>query len=141
MFAPRLTVAKELLRVCVPGNDCHGQLDATGFVSQMFKTVSKFIAPNGMPRLPCGATIRERLGHGLSELNLTRRQYIATPTPSDVVEFFSSMDQQIGRSHLDADSGERLRRELEALWSAHNRAGTDCTMVLAEYLEVIGVRA
>jgi len=33
------------------------------------------------------------------------------------------------------------RQELEALWCSHNRAGMECTTVLAEYLEVIGLRA
>jgi len=42
---------------------------------------------------------------------------------------------------LDGGGRESLRQELEALWSAQNRAGIGCTTVFAEYLEVIGVRA
>jgi hypothetical protein len=42
---------------------------------------------------------------------------------------------------LDATDGENLRRELEALWTSHNRAGVGCTTVFGEYLEVIGVRS
>jgi len=34
-----------------------------------------------------------------------------------------------------------LRRELEQLWSAGNLANSDFTVVKAEYLEVIAVRA
>ena len=35
-----------------------------------------------------------------------------------------------------------LRTELEALWSSHNKAGEATrTLVDAEYLEVVGVRA
>jgi len=150
MFAPRPElVAKELLRVCVPGGTiAMANWTPQGFVGQMFKTVSKFIAPNGMPSPALWgdeATVRERLGHGLSELSLTRRQYLFSYPfpPSDVVEFFRLYYGPTNRAFasLDAYGGERLRRELEALWSAHNRAGTDCTTVLAEYLEVIGVRA
>jgi len=35
----------------------------------------------------------------------------------------------------------RLRGELEALWSAHNRRDDELTIIAAEYLEVIAVRA
>ena len=39
------------------------------------------------------------------------------------------------------DKGQvQLRQEPETLWTAHNRAGTDCTTVFVEYLEVIGIR-
>jgi hypothetical protein len=41
---------------------------------------------------------------------------------------------------LDDEGQVQLRQELETLWAAHNRAGADCTMVFAEYLEVIGIR-
>src|SRR6185437_16479986 len=83
MFAPRpQQVAQELLRVCVPGGTiAMGNWTPQGFVGQMFKAVSKFIAPSGMPAPVLWgdeATVRERLGHGLSELNLTRRQYLFT---------------------------------------------------------------
>src|SRR5262249_1587246 len=51
MFAPRPElVAKELLRVCVPGGTiAMANWTPQGFVGQMFKTISKFIAPSGMP--------------------------------------------------------------------------------------------
>lgn len=60
----------------------------------------------------------------------------------DVVEFFRLYYGPTNQAFtsLDADGRERLRRELEGLWSAHNRAGKDCTTVFAEYLEVIGIR-
>jgi hypothetical protein len=60
-----------------------------------------------------------------------------------VVEFFRLYYGPTNRAFasLNAGDGERLRQELEALWSSHNRAGMEGTMVLAEYLEVIGRRA
>jgi hypothetical protein len=63
--------------------------------------------------------------------------------PSEVVEFFRLYYGPTNQAFasLDADGGERLRQELEALWSSQNRGGTGCTTVFAEYLEVIGVRA
>jgi hypothetical protein len=113
----------------------------------MFKAVSKSIAPSGMPSPVLWgdeATVRERLGHGLSELNLTKRQYLFSYPfpPSEVVEFFRLY---YGPTHqafasLDELGRSRLRQELEALWSAHNRADGESTAVYAEYLEVIGIR-
>jgi hypothetical protein len=42
---------------------------------------------------------------------------------------------------LGKSDAEKLRADLEALWSAHNRGGDDLTVVSAEYLEVIAVKA
>jgi len=150
MFAPRPDlVAKELLRVCVPGGTiAMANWTPQGFVGQMFKAVSKFIAPSGMPSPVLWGdevTVRERLANGLSDLNLTKRQYLfAYPfPPSEVVEFFRLYYGPTNRAFasLDADGQTQLRQELETLWTTHNRAGTDCTTVYGEYLEVIGVRS
>lgn len=150
MFAPRPDrVAKELLRVCAPGGTiAMANWTPQGFVGQMFKTISKFIAPSGMPSPVLWGdetTVRERLGEGLSELNLVRRHYtLSYPfPPSEVVEFFRLYYGPANQAFASLDVGgcERLRQELEALWSSHNRAGIDCTTVFAEYLEVIGIRA
>lgn len=150
MFAPRpQQVAGELLRVCAPGGTI-AMVNWTpqGFIGQMFKAVSKFIVPSGMPSPVLWgdeATVRERLGHGLSELSLTRRQYLFTYPfpPSEVVEFFRLYYGPTNRAFasLDVDGQAQLRGEFESLWTTHNRAGADCTTVFAEYLEVIGVRA
>ncbi len=150
MFAPRPDrVAEELLRVCSPGGTiAMANWTAEGFIGQMFKAISKFIAPSGMPSpLLWGveATVRERLDAGLSELSLARRFYTFSYPfpPAVVVEFFQLY---YGPTHqafasLDFEGRERLRHELETLWTSHNRAGAGCTTVLAEYLEVIGTRA
>jgi SAM-dependent methyltransferase len=149
IFAPRpQVVAQELLRVCVPGGTiAMANWTPQGFIGQMFKTVSKFIAPSGMPAPVLWgdeASVRERLGHGLSELSLMRRQYLFDYPfpPSEVVEFFRLYYGPTNRAFASLnDKGQtELRQELETLWAAHNRGGADCTTVLAEYLEVIGVR-
>ncbi len=149
MFAPQPNhVAKELLRVCVPGGMiAMANWTPQGFVGQMFKSVSKFIAPSGMPAPVLWGdepTVRERLGHGLSQLSLTRRQYLFSYPfpPTEVVEFFRLYYGPTNRAFasLDAMGQSQLRQDLEMLWTAHNRAGADCTTVFAEYLEVIGIR-
>lgn len=150
MFAPRPDlVAAELLRVCKPGGIiAMANWTAQGFVGQMFKAVSKFIAPSGMPSPVLWGdetTVRERLGQGLSDLRLLRRHYAFTYDfpPAVVVELFRLYYGPINQAFaaLDADGRSTLRGELEALWAAHNRAGIDRTTVHAEYLEVIGIRA
>jgi SAM-dependent methyltransferase len=150
MFAPRPElVAKELLQVCEPGETiAMANWTPQGFIGQMFKAVSAFIAPVGMPPPVLWgdeATVRKRLGEGLSDLSLIRRHYtLSYPfPPSEVVEFFRLYYGPTNQAFaaLDVGGREHLRQELEALWSSHNRAGRDCTTVLTEYLGVIGVRA
>ena len=150
MFAPRPhLVARELLRVCRPGGTlAMANWTPEGFVGQMFKTVSKFIAPSGMPSPVLWGdetTVRERLGSGLETLNLERRHYrLEYPfPPSEVVEFFRLYYGPINRAFesLDADGCSNLREDLERLWSSHNQSQQDRTTVLGEYLEVIGIRA
>lgn len=150
MFAPRPElVAKELLRVCVPGGTiAMANWTPEGFIGQMFKTVGKFIAPSGLPSPVLwgdAAMVRERLGKGLSDLHLARHQYTFSYPfpPAEVVELFRLYYGPTNQAFasLDLEGQNRLRGELEALWSAHNRGGADCTTVFAEYLEVIGIRA
>ena len=119
-----------------------------GFVGLMFKTFAKFIAPSGMPSPVLWGdekVVRERLGHGVSSLTMTRRDYTFSYPfpPADVVELFRQCYGPTNRAFasLDEDAGRTLREELEALWSFHNRGGDALTMVAAEYLEVVAIRA
>jgi SAM-dependent methyltransferase len=149
MFAPRPElVARELLRVCSPGGTiAMGNWTREGFVGQMFKTFAKFIAPSGMPAPVLWGdetSVRERLGHGISDLKMTRRHYEFTYPfpPAEVVEFFRQYYGPTNHAFasLDENASKTLRDELEALWSAHNRGGEELTVVSSEYLEVIAVR-
>jgi len=150
MFAPRPElVARELLRVCSPGGTiAMGNWTREGFVGQMFKTFAKFIAPSGMPAPVLWGdetVVRERLGYGTSDLKMTRRYYDFTYPfpPAEVVEFFRQYYGPTNRAFasLDETDARQLRSELEGLWSAHNRAGNELTLVQAEYLEVVATRA
>lgn len=125
-----------------------GNWTGEGFVGQMFKTFSKFIAPSGMPAPVLWGdetVVRERLGHGVSDLKMTRRHYSFTYPfpPAEVVEFFRQYYGPTNRAFasLDETSARKLRGELEKLWSEHNRAGDELTVVSSEYLEVIAVKA
>jgi SAM-dependent methyltransferase len=150
MFAPRPElVANELLRVCSPGGMIAlGNWTGGGFVGQMFKTFSRFIAPNGMPSPVLWGdenVVRERLGPGCCSLTLTRRDYTFTYpfSPADVVEFFRLYYGPSNRAFASLGPGaaQQLREELEALWTKHNRAGDELTVVKAEFLEVVAIRA
>ena len=125
-----------------------GNWTREGFVGQMFKTFAKFIAPSNIPAPVLWGdetVVRERLGHGATDLKMTRRQYSFTYPfpPAEVVEFFRQYYGPTNRAFasLDGTAARKLREELEELWSAHNRGGDDLTVVASEYLEVIAVRA
>ena len=151
MFAPRPDlVAKELLRVCKPGGIiAMANWTPQGFVGQMFKAVSKFIAPSGMPSPVLWGdetTVRERLGQGTVGsqpgqaplyVQLSFSAGGRGGTLSALLWTYSTRRLR----PLTPMGVSTLRRELEALWASHNRAGIDSTTVFAEYLEVIGVRA
>src|SRR6185437_12972590 len=137
MFGPRPDqVARELLRVCSPGGTiAMGNWTREGFVGQMFKTFAKFIAPSGMPAPVLWgdeSVVRQRLGPGVSELQMTRRHYNFTYPfrPAEVVEFFRQYYGPTNRAFasLNENSAKRLRDELEGLWSEHNRGGDELTV-------------
>jgi SAM-dependent methyltransferase len=150
MFAPRPElVARELLRVCSPGGTiAMGNWTREGFVGQMFKSFAKFIAPSNVPDPVLWgdeAVVRERLGQGISDLKMTRHHYNFTYPfpPPEVVEFFRQYYGPTNRAFasLDETDARQLRAVLEGLWSSHNRAGDELTVVQAEYLSVVATRA
>jgi SAM-dependent methyltransferase len=150
MFAPRpARVAAELVRVCRSG----GRIiminwTPTGFVGQMFKVNAKYAPPpsNMPPPVLWGdeATVRERFREGVAELTLTRHFYpFKYPFgPAEVAEFYRTYYGPTQRAFaaLDAEGQAALRRDLEALWSAHNRATDGSTYLESEYLEVVAIR-
>jgi len=150
MFAPRPDfVAAELIRVCRPGGMiAMANWTPSGFVGQMFKTISKHIAPSGMPAPVLWgdeATVRERFREGVADLKFALRAYhFEYPFPPDtVVDFYRANYGPMSRAFasLDAEGQEKLRSELVQLWSAHNLANDETTKVDAEYLEVIATRS
>jgi ubiquinone/menaquinone biosynthesis C-methylase UbiE len=149
MFAPRPDrVAAELTRVCRPGGTiAMANWTPDGFVGQMFKTISKHIAPSGMPAPTLWGdegVVRDRLGEGIADLKFSLHIYhFDYPFPPDaVVEFFRANYGPMTRAFdsLDTTGREKLRSDLIQLWSAHNKAGANATKVDAEYLEVIAIR-
>ena len=150
MFAPRPPlVAAELLRVCRPGGRIAlASWTPGGFIGQMFKTTGRHVPPP--PNMPSPVlwgdeeTVRERLREGVSGLELTRRAVVFDYPfpPAEVVEFFRLYYGPTQRAFdaLDEAGQAALRRDLEQLWSEHNRAADAATRVEAEYLEVVATR-
>jgi SAM-dependent methyltransferase len=151
MFAPRPErVAAELLRVCRPGGTITmGNWTKEGFIGRMFQTFARFIAPPGMPAPVLWGdegVVRERFGKGVSDLRMTRVSYrFDYPfTPAEVVEFFRKYYGPTTRAFATLGEADRvaLRADLAELWASHNQAREPGrTVVDAEYLEVVGVRA
>jgi SAM-dependent methyltransferase len=150
IFAPRPElVTGELLRVCRPGGIiAMANWTPQGFIGQLFKTVSKFVAPSGMPEPVLWgdeATVRERFGAGVSSLELTRRNFVFNFPfpPSEVVRFFRLYHGPTNRAFASLNRAGRksLQKEMEELWSTYNLARGGFTKVDAEWLEVIAVRA
>jgi ubiquinone/menaquinone biosynthesis C-methylase UbiE len=150
MFAPRPELAAaELLRVCRSGGRiAMANWTPAGFAGQILQTVAKHTPPppGVPPPIQWGdeATVRERLRDGVAELQMTKQICpIEYPfPPSEVVEYFRTYFGPVNRAFaaLDEDGQVSLRRDLEQLWSAHNRAKDNSTRIEAEYLEAIVTR-
>jgi SAM-dependent methyltransferase len=150
MFAPQPhKVAAEMARVCRPGGRIiMANWTAGGFVGQMFKTMGKHVPPpQGMPPVMLWgdeATVQERLGEYVSDLQMTRRMYpFKFPFgEADVVEWFRAYYGPTNRAFASLDEAGQaaLRRDLEQLWAQHNQA-TDGTINFgSEFLDVQAIR-
>ncbi len=151
MFAPHPERATaEMLRVCRPGG-CIAMANWTpgGFTGQMFKLTSEYVAPpHGLPAPVLWGdevTVRQRLADGVSALTLSPVR-VAFRFPfgvAEVVEFYRNWFGPTQRAFalLSPERQVDYRRDLEALWSRHNRATDGGTDVETEYLEVVAIRA
>jgi SAM-dependent methyltransferase len=149
MFAPRPDrVAAELTRVCRPGGMiAMANWTPGGFVGKMFKTISKHIAPSGMPAPVLWGderVVRDRLREGISDLKCALRvSHFDYPfSPDAVVDFYRTYYGPMSRAFASLDDAgqEKLRGDLVQLWSSHNHSDDNTTKVDAEYLEVIATR-
>ena len=151
MFAPRPDVtAAELKRVTKSGGVvAMANWTPEAFTGQMFKTGAKHVPPPpGMPSpVQWGSEdiVRERLGDGIADLQLTRRKILFEYPfgPSEVVEHFRKYfgPTQKAFEALDENGQAALRADLVALWEGANEATDGTTRVESEYLEVIARKA
>lgn len=151
MFAPRPDlVASELKRVTRPGGFiAMANWTPSGFIGQMFKTMSGHVTPPaGMPSpLLWGVeeTVRERFGEGISKLDMTPQmlRFEFPFPPADVVEHFRLYygPTQKAFGTLDETKQAALRKDLEQLWTATNQATDGTTVVDSQFLKVVAVRS
>jgi len=151
MFAPRPQLAAaELLRVCRRGGRiAMANWTPGGFGGQLFKAVSQHAPPpTGIPppaQWGDEAVVRERLRDGIADLRMTKRIcHIKYPfAPAEVVEFFRTYFGPVKNAFaaVGAARENQLRRDLERVWSEHNRAEDNSTHIEAEYLEVIASKS
>ena len=149
MFAARPErAAAELLRVTRSGGRiAMANWTPTGFIGQMLKaTVAYAPAPTGISSPLLWGTedaVRDRLGAGCESLTLSRRviTFEYPFSPEQVVTEFRLWYGPTLRAFASLDDAGRegLRRDLERLWTEHNRADDGTTRVESEYLEVVGV--
>jgi hypothetical protein len=114
----------------------------------MFKAISKYIAPSGMPSPVLWGeenVVRQRLREGISDLKLATRIYhFDYPfSPRAVVDFYRTNYGPASRAFasLDEIGQKKLENELVDLWSSNNKALDGTTKVEAEYLEIIAKRS
>jgi SAM-dependent methyltransferase len=150
MFAPRPErVAAELVRVCQP----HGRIVMANWTPEDLSVRCLRLSASmcrHRPLMPSPvlwgseAMVRERLRDGIAELHMTKRLYLFDYpfSPIEVVEFFRVYYGPTNRAFasLSEDGQAALRRDLENLWTQHNRATDGTTRVEAEYLEVVATR-
>jgi SAM-dependent methyltransferase len=149
MFAARPErAAAEMLRVTRSGGRiAMANWTPSGFIGEMLRTTTAYVAP------PMGISspllwgtedaVRARLGSGVKSLTLTRRliTFEYPFGPEETVNQFRLWYGPTLRSFaaLDEPNRSALRRDLERLWTDHNRATDGTTRVQSEYLEVLAV--
>jgi SAM-dependent methyltransferase len=150
MFAPRPElVAAEMVRVCRPGGRIvMGNWTPEGHIGQMFRVIGGHVPPPSIFPSPLlwgkEATVRERFGSAVRDLQITRHLYpFEYPfEPVKVVDFFIEYYGPTNRAYgsLSEDGRAALHRDLTALWSQNNVATDGTTRVLAEYIQVMGIK-
>ena len=149
MFAARPDrAAAEMLRVTRPGGRiAMANWTPSGFIGEMLRLTTAYVAPpTGISSPLLWGTedaVRERLGPGATSLTLTRRliTFEYPFGPEETVNQFRLWYGPTLRSFAALDEANRsaLRRDLERLWTDHNRATDGTTRVQSEYLEVLAV--
>ncbi len=150
MFAPRPElVAKEMLRVTKPGGQIvMGNWTPEGHVGQMFKVIGKHVPPPAIFPSPLQWGVKEklneRLGSGTTDLRVTSYLYpMQYPfSPREVAEFFVEYYGPTNKAHhsLQGDAQKAFMDDFAGLWERNNESKDGTTLVMSEYLEVVGTK-
>lgn len=149
MFAPdQQRMADELARVCSPGGRiAMANWTPTGFVGQMFKTVSAHAPPppGVAPPVLWGTEehLRELFGDRISELRTERRHLVMRAPSADAwIDLFRRWfgPTKMAFERVGADGEGALRDDLVALAEQHT-TDEETILLPSEYLEVVAVRS
>jgi len=151
MFTPRPEVTvNELLRVCKPsGTIAMANWTPRGFAGELFKLAASYAPPP--PGLPAPAlwgeesVIKERFGNRISELKCNLRilnEHIPMP-PAGAAELFIDYFGPTKKLYetLEDSNRNKFKNDFIKFWTDHNISPDGTTIVEAEYLEVIAVKA
>lgn len=151
MFAPdQQKAAAELLRVCRP----HGTIALAcwtpdGFIGEMFRVMSRHVAPPAGLRSPMEWGTEERLrelfGAGVTALLVQPRTYtFRFRSPAEYADFFRQYYGPTLKAYATMDEAgqQRLTRDIEELVRRYDRrGGVGAIAVPAMYLEILAIKA
>ncbi|MFN8654477.1 MAG: methyltransferase domain-containing protein [Gemmatimonadales bacterium] len=151
MFAPdQAAAARELLRVTRPqGTIALASWTPDGFIGEMFRAMSRHVAPPAGLRSPMEwgteARLRELFGTGVSALLVQPRTYtFRFRSPAEYVEFFRLYYGPTLKAYaaMDEAGQRRLSEDLEDVVRRYDRrGGAGAIAVPAMYLETIAIKA
>ncbi|HEY4346328.1 MAG TPA: class I SAM-dependent methyltransferase [Gaiellaceae bacterium] len=148
MFAPdHARAASELVRVCRPGGTIAlASWTPDGFIGQLFRTITGFVAPPAGVASPMlwgtEAHLRELFGRSVTSLEVTEHTFtFRFPSAQDFVTFFKSWYGPTLKAFaaLEVDARDALGRELVTLARRFDRLGTDAIAIPATYTESVAV--
>ena len=149
MFTPdQDAAAAELVRVCRPGGKIAlANWTPDGFIGQLFKTISKHVAPPPGARSPALWGTRPRIAemfepHASSILSAQRHFVFRYRSPEHWLEVFQTYYGPLLKAFasLGAETQAALRRDVLDLIARFNRSGDGSMVVPSEYLEIVITR-
>lgn len=152
MFAPRPElVAAELARVLKSGGKLFmANWTPASMPAKMFKCVAGFVPPPAGLVSPVlwgdEATVKQRLAHDFTDIQLTRKMYPQWHFPFDAAELVNFFRAKFGPvkkafDMIDQQKQKELRASLEQIYfdASETRNGV-LTITQGEYLEVVATR-
>ena len=149
MFAHPARATSEMLRVCRPGGKI-GMANWTpeGLLGEMFRVTDTFTAPPppgaeppylwGVPEIAA-----QRFGSSAREIRFVRREAMMRHyTPESWVDFMKKYFGPTIKAHEAAgDRAPQLSAAMADLLRRRNQSGDSTLLAIAEYIEVIAIKA
>lgn len=148
MFANPVLAASELLRVCRPGGKiAMANWTPDGMLGEMFHITASFnpVPPGYEPPYLWGVpeVATKRFGDSVRDIRFVRRHAMMRHyTPESWVEFMKKYFGPTIKAHEAAgDHAPELSAAMADLAHRRNQSGDSTLLALAEYIEVIAIKA